>query len=111
LVAKTLQALANGCPFGEKEPYMIALNHWIVDNIPRMNQFLSKVSTVTTPISSSIPQSEDVEILDLALFSGLIGSLSNSSQTLPEGKDILDMMAIVETIQMKTKRFRSQSLS
>ncbi|RKO93011.1 hypothetical protein BDK51DRAFT_28758 [Blyttiomyces helicus] len=40
LLAKTLQSLANLAPFGHKEPYMMALNPFIEENIERMKGYI-----------------------------------------------------------------------
>jgi hypothetical protein len=41
LVSKTLQQLANGIPFGEKEPYMVVCNLFLSNHRSSMNSLFS----------------------------------------------------------------------
>ena len=45
LVAKALQNMANGRMFGSKEPYMIPVNEFIQENIPRAKAFFDAISS------------------------------------------------------------------
>ncbi|CAH1797492.1 unnamed protein product, partial [Owenia fusiformis] len=49
LIAKSLQNLSNLVEFGAKEPYMTAINPFIVTNKSRMVEFLDKLSNVPDP--------------------------------------------------------------
>jgi hypothetical protein len=45
LISKTIQQLANMCPFdGKKEPYMAQLNHLVESNVQRMKKFVDEIS-------------------------------------------------------------------
>jgi len=45
LLSKIMQNLANLVEFGQKEPYMAAINPFVLGNIPNMRSFLDKIST------------------------------------------------------------------
>lgn len=48
LITKVLQGLANLAVFGQKEPYMISANEWIIKETPRMKKLLDEFCTVPT---------------------------------------------------------------
>jgi hypothetical protein len=45
LLSKIMQNLANLVEFGQKEPYMAAINPFVTSNIPNMRSFFDKIST------------------------------------------------------------------
>jgi hypothetical protein len=45
LVSMCLMKLANGIPFGMKEPYLVPMNHFIESNRASMGRFLFEIST------------------------------------------------------------------
>jgi len=48
LLGKVLQSLSNQVEFGEKELFMVPLNPFVLQTIPRMKRFLKTISRVTT---------------------------------------------------------------
>jgi len=48
LISKVIQNLANELEFGDKEAYMMPMNVFIQQNIPRMKEFLTNLSAVPT---------------------------------------------------------------
>lgn len=46
LVAKVLQNMANGIPFGGKEQYMMPLNEFLTANTPLVRDFLTELSVI-----------------------------------------------------------------
>lgn len=49
LISKVIQNLANELEFGDKEAYMMPMNVFIQQNIPRMKEFLTNLSAVVQP--------------------------------------------------------------
>lgn len=53
LVSKVLQNLANGVEFGSKESHMVALNDFILENMPTVHSFFDNLT-----VSSFVPSNE-----------------------------------------------------
>jgi len=44
LIAKIIQSIANNLEFGQKEAFMIPLNHLVIDYIPKVQHYLNELA-------------------------------------------------------------------
>lgn len=80
LVAKIFQSFANLNEFGEKEKWLITLNPFIVENIPRMKKFLDEICVIQD-YKETVVQQEIVLSKDLnSLFLTFVENLENLKQ-------------------------------
>eukprot|EP00042_Codosiga_hollandica_P050195 m.594931 g.594931 ORF g.594931 m.594931 type:complete len:1080 (-) comp58037_c0_seq2:86-3325(-) len=59
LISKTIQTLANGVPFGQKEPFMLPMNEFIEANRARMILCLDKLSDAPTHVELHVSTAID----------------------------------------------------
>jgi len=64
LISKSLQNLSNGLEFGKKEPFMEEMNSFIRENVPVVNNFFDKISTLPEDINYPPLSSIEIAIQD-----------------------------------------------
>ena len=87
---------------------MIPLNNWILENIPRMNHFLEKISTISYSGAFDVTNMEDADLKDLAFLTSMISIITRRQEPLPDDKILYEMIKIVNAIEIKSKQFQSK---
>ncbi|XP_006814231.1 ras GTPase-activating protein 1-like, partial [Saccoglossus kowalevskii] len=105
IVTKAIQNLANLIEFGAKEPYMEALNPFIVLNKGRMIRFLDELSNMTEWPEIGPPTSSDLS-RDLAALHQIcfahIKDIHRLSTSKPHLKKLL---AVTKTLTQRQKQY------
>ncbi|XP_070541978.1 ras GTPase-activating protein 1-like isoform X2 [Ptychodera flava] len=109
IVAKAIQNLANLVEFGAKEPYMEALNPFIVLNKGRMIRFLEELSNVDDWPEINPPMCTDLS-RDLAALHQLSVSHMKDLQRLSTSKPHMKKLQLVtKTLMQKQKQYMGET--
>jgi formyltetrahydrofolate synthetase len=107
LIAKTLQNLSNLVEFGQKEPYMAAMNTFIQDKMEEMKKFLDKISVksdVTARTQNFKSYSETTSAKDAAILHTILSESIQKMRAFNQSSEIL------ETLEMEIEKI-AQNLS
>jgi len=102
LITKTLQNLANGVVFGDKEPFMTALNPYLKSQFPALKLYFSKITDIQ-PIMDQISRNPlDVTYVELPF--GDLCSLFDVVKNAKEWESTSDPAKLIAEIQKKTEK-------
>jgi len=101
LIAKTIQNLANLVPFGQKEPYMEGVNHFISEYTPQMKQFLD---TLCSPPKEAIDEISSKISLNFGremakIHAHMLASIPVIAENIKTKGDNPDQWAMLEEIK------------